>query len=60
MIPVNKHLFGLLQQLADEFLTYCTAGHGKGAIDGMLSFEVKNFLRKDFVIYLLIALEPFY
>ena len=56
MIPVNKHLFGLLQQLADEFglwiiPTYCAAGHGKGAIDGMLSFEVKNLLRKDFVIF---------
>ena len=56
MIPVNKHLFGLLQQLADEFglwiiPTYCAAGHGKGAIDGMLSFEVKNLLRKDFLIF---------
>ena len=41
----NKHSFGLLQQLADEIgpriiLNYGAVGHGKGAIDGMSSFEV--------------------
>ena len=29
--------------------TYGAAGHGKGAIDGMSSFGVKNVLRKDIV-----------
>ena len=50
----NKHSFGLLQSLADEFSlriirTYGAAGHGKGAIDAMSSFSVKNILRKDIV-----------
>ena len=41
----NKHSFGLLQQSADEIglriiRNYSDAGHGKGAIDGMSSFEV--------------------
>ena len=50
----SKHSFGLLKQLADDFClriirTYGTPGHGKGAIDGMSSFGVKNILRKDIV-----------
>ena len=52
----NKHPFGLLQSLADEFnlriiRTYGTAGHGKGAIDAMSSFDVKNIMRKDIVTH---------
>ena len=52
----NKHLFELLQSLADEFNlriihTYGTAGHGKGAFDAMSSVGVKNILRKDIVTY---------
>ena len=44
----------MLQQLADEFglriiCTYGTAGHGRGAIDGLPTFGVKNILRKDIV-----------
>ena len=31
--------------------TYGIADHGKGAIDGMSSFGVKNILRKDIVTY---------
>ena len=31
--------------------TYGAAGHGKGAIDGMSSFGVKNILRKDIVAH---------
>ena len=31
--------------------TYCTAGDGKGTIDGMPSFGVKNILRKGIVTY---------
>ena len=50
----NKHSFGLLQLLANEFSlriigTYGAAGHGKGAIDVISSFSVKNILRKDIV-----------
>ena len=50
----NKHSFGLLLPLADEFNlriihTYGTAGHGKGAIDVMSSFGVKIIFRKDIV-----------
>ena len=50
----NKHSFALLQKLANEFgpriiRTYGAAGHGKGAIDGMSSFGVKNVLRTDIV-----------
>ena len=50
----NKYSFGLLNKLASEFnlriiRTYGAAGHGKGAIDGMSSFGVKNVLRKDIV-----------
>ena len=50
----NKHSFGLLQQLAEEFAlriirTYGAAGHGKGVIDAMSSFGVKNILRNDIV-----------
>ena len=50
----NKHSFGLLQSLADEFnlriiCIYGAAGHGKTAIDAMSSFGVKNILRKDIV-----------
>ena len=44
----------MLQQLADEFglriiRTYGAVSHGKGAIDGMSIFGVKNILRKDIV-----------
>ena len=50
----NKHAFPLLQKLADDFnlriiLTYGAAGHGKGAINAMPNFGVKNILRKDIV-----------
>ena len=50
----NKHAFGLLQKLADDFnlrtiRTYGAAGHGNGVIDTMSSFGVKNILRKDIV-----------
>ena len=31
--------------------TYGVAGHGKGAIDGMSNFGVKNVLRKDIVTH---------
>ena len=31
--------------------TYGATGHGKGAIDGMSSFGVKNILRKDIVAH---------
>ena len=31
--------------------TYGAAGHGKGAIDGMSNFGVKNVLRKDIVTH---------
>ena len=52
----NKHSFGLLQSLANEFnlriiRTYGAEGHGKGAIDAMSSFGVKNILRKDIVTH---------
>ena len=50
----NKYSFEVLNKLASEFnlriiRTYGAAGHGKGAIDGMSSFAVKNVLRKDIV-----------
>ena len=50
----NKHSFGLLQSLTDEFslriiCTYGPGGYGKGAIDAMSNFGVKNVLRKDIV-----------
>ena len=43
----NKRPFGLLQRLANVFNlriihTYGAAGHGKGVIDAMSSFGVKN------------------
>ena len=52
----NKYSFGLLNKVASEFnlgiiRTYGAAGHGKGAIDGMSSFGVKNVLRKDIVTH---------
>ena len=52
----NKNSFFLLKELAKEFnlriiRTYGAAGHGKGAIDGMSSFGVKNILRKDIVTH---------
>ena len=52
----NKHSFGLLQSLANEYnlriiRTYGAAGHGKGAIDTMSSFGVKNILRQDIVTH---------
>ena len=51
----DKHSSVLLQSLAHEFhlriiRTYGAAGHGKGAIDAMSSFGVRNILRKDIVI----------
>ena len=50
----NKYAFFLLQRLAKAFnlriiRTFGVAGHGKGAIDGMSSFEITNILRKDIV-----------
>ena len=44
----NKYSFALLKKLASEFnlriiRTYGAAGNGKDAIDGMSSFDVKNF-----------------
>ena len=50
----NRHSFALLQNLANEFnlriiRTYGAAGHGKGTIDAMSSFGVKNVLRRDIV-----------
>ena len=52
----NKNTFFLLEKLVKEFnlriiRTYGAAGHGKGAIDGMSSFGVKNILRKDIVAH---------
>ena len=52
----NKHSFGLQQSLADEFnlriiRTYGAAGHGKGVIDALPNFSVKNILRKDIVTH---------
>ena len=52
----NKHSFGLQQSLADEFnlriiRTYGVAGHGKGVIDALSNFSVKNILRKDIVTH---------
>ena len=52
----NKDSFGLLQSLANEYnlriiRTYGAAGHGKGAIDTMSSFGVKNILREDIVTH---------
>ena len=45
----KKHAFALLQKLADDFnlriiRTYSADGHGKGVIDAMSSFGVKNIL----------------
>ena len=50
----NKLPFALYQQLPNEFnlriiRTYGAAGHGKGVIDAMSSFGVKNVLRHDIV-----------
>ena len=50
----NKHAFAFYQKSADYcglriIRTYGASGHGKGAIDGMLSFGVKNVLRHDIV-----------
>ena len=47
----SRHAFALLQKLANEFnvriiRTYGAAGHGKGTIDAMSSFGVKNVLRR--------------
>ena len=52
----NKNSFGLLLKLANEFniriiRTYGAAGHGKGAIDGMSSFGVKNIFWRDIVTH---------
>ena len=50
----NKHAFAFYQKLANDFglciiKRYGAAGHGKGTIDGMSSFGVKNILRYDTV-----------
>ena len=50
----NHHAFALLQKLVDEFnlriiCIYGAAGHGKGTIDAMSSFGVKNVMRRDIV-----------
>ena len=50
----NKHAFSLYQKLAEDFnlriiRTYGAAGHGKGVIDAMSSFDAKNILRHDIV-----------
>ena len=52
----SKYSFGLLNKLVSEFnlriiRTYGAVSHGKGAIDGMSSFGVKNVLRKDIVTH---------
>ena len=52
----NKQSLFLLKKLSEDFnlriiRSYRVAGHGKGAIDGMLSFGVKNILRKNIVTY---------
>ena len=52
----NKYSFALLKKLASEFnlriiRTYGAGVHGKGAIDGMSSFGIKNVLRKDIVTH---------
>ena len=52
----SRHAFALLQKLANEFnvriiRTYGAAGHGKGTIDAMSSFGVKNVLRRDIVTH---------
>ena len=51
-----SNFFFLLKKLSEDFnlriiRIYGAAGHGKGAIDGMSSFGVKNILMKDIVIY---------
>ena len=50
------HAFALLQKLANEFnvriiRTYGAAGHGRGTIDAMSSFGVKNVFRRDIVTH---------
>lgn len=50
----NKYAFEFYQELADEFdlriiRTYGASGHGKGVIDAMSSFGVKNIVRHDIV-----------
>ena len=50
----NKHAFSLYQKLAEDFnlgiiRTYGAAGHGKGVIDAMSSFDAKNILCHDIV-----------
>ena len=52
----KKHAFALQQKLADDFnlgiiKTYGAAGHGKGVIDAISSFGVKNIPRKDIVTH---------
>ena len=61
----NRHAFALLQKLAVVFNLriihiYGAAGHGKGTIDAMSSFGIKNILRRDFVNYLNIKNPQFY
>ena len=50
----NKHTFSLYQKLVEDFnlgiiRTYGAAGHGKGVIDAMSSFDAKNILCHDIV-----------
>ena len=50
----NRHSFAFRQNLANEFnlkiiRTCGAAGDGKGIIDAMSSFGVKNTLRRDIV-----------
>ena len=52
----SRHAFALLQKQANEFnvriiRTYGATGHGKGTIDAMSSFGVKNILRRDIVTH---------
>ena len=55
-LAISRHAFASLQKLANEFnvriiRTYGAAGHGKGTIDEMPSFGVKNVLKRDIVTH---------
>ena len=50
----NKYAFFSMQQLADTYnctilRTYGAAGHGKGVVDSMSPWGVKDILRRDIV-----------
>ena len=50
----NKSAFGSMQHLADKYnftllRVYGSAGHGKGVIDVISSFGVKNILRQSII-----------